>query len=156
MAIEQTLVLLKPDAVQRRLCGKILGRFEDKGFKVVGLKLLQVTSELSKQHYVEHVEKPFYLQLEEFITDGPVLAMILEGPEAVRVVRDMMGKTNGRDSLPGTIRGDFGLSRQMNLIHGSDSLDSANREIGIYFKPEEIISYTETLSGWVCADDEKA
>lgn len=155
MAVERTLILLKPDAVQRRLCGKILTRLEDRGLKLVALKLLRVTPELSKQHYAEHVSKPFYPQLEGFITSGPVLALIAEGPEAVRVVRDMMGKTNGRDSAPGTIRGDFGLSRQVNLIHGSDSAASAQREIGIYFRPAEIVDYPVTLAEWVCADDEK-
>ncbi|HWL10862.1 MAG TPA: nucleoside-diphosphate kinase [Planctomicrobium sp.] len=155
MALQQTLILLKPDAVQRRLAGRILTRLEDRGLKICALKLLKVTSEQSKLHYAEHVSKPFYPQLEEFITSGPVVALIAEGPEAVQVVRDMMGKTNSRESAPGTIRGDFGLSRQINLIHGSDSPESAQREIGIYFRPEEIVSYESTLTEWVCADEEK-
>ncbi len=155
MSLQQTLILFKPDAVQRRLCGRILTRLEDRGLKIVAMKLLKVTPELSKQHYAEHVSKPFYPQLEGFITSGPVVALIAEGPGAVQVVRDMMGKTNSRESAPGTIRGDFGLSRQVNLIHGSDSPESAAREIAIYFRPEEIVSYESTLVEWTYADDEK-
>ena len=155
MAIERTLVLVKPDGVQRRLVGEILGRFEKRGLKIVGLKLLQVTKELSRQHYAEHVNKGFYPLLEEFITSGPVAAMVLEGPEAISVVRGMMGPTNGRQAAPGTIRGDFGMSRQMNLVHGSDGPEAAAKEITVYFKPEELISYNTTLVEWVCASDEK-
>lgn len=155
MAIERTLVLVKPDGVQRRLVGEIIGRFEKRGLKLVGLKLLQVTKELSRQHYAEHVNKGFYPLLEEFITSGPVAAMVLEGPEAIAVVRGMMGPTNGRQAAPGTIRGDFGLSRQMNLVHGSDGPEAAAKEVAVYFKPEELISYNTTLVEWVCASDEK-
>lgn len=155
MALERTLILIKPDAVQRRLTGTLLSRFENKGLKIVGLKLLQVTKELAAEHYEEHVEKPFYPLLEEFITAGPVVAIVAEGPEAVSVVRSMMGSTNGRESAPGTIRGDYGVSRQMNLVHGSDGPDAAAREIKIYFKPEELIDYETSLGGWVCADDER-
>ncbi|WP_437188575.1 nucleoside-diphosphate kinase [Planctomicrobium sp. SH668] len=153
--MEKSLILLKPDAVQRRLCGRILTRIEERGLKILGLKLLRITKELSAQHYAEHVSKPFYPMLEEFITSGPVVALVVEGPEAVAVVRGMMGKTNGRESAPGTIRGDFGLSRQVNLIHGSDSPEAAAREIAIYFRPEEVLEYNSTLTEWVCADDEK-
>lgn len=155
MALEKTLILLKPDAVQRRLCGRILTRIEERGLKLLGMKMLQVTKALAAQHYAEHVSKPFYPMLEEFITSGPVVALIVEGPEAVAVVRGMMGKTNGRESAPGTIRGDFGMSRQVNLIHGSDSTEAATREISIYFRPEEVLTYNSTLTEWVCADDEK-
>ncbi|MFO1040927.1 MAG: nucleoside-diphosphate kinase [Planctomycetaceae bacterium] len=155
MALERTFVLLKPDTVARRLCGEILGRFEAKSLKIVALKMLKVTPELSKQHYVEHVNKGFYPLLEEFITSGPVVAMVLEGPGAIGVVRTMLGPTNGRDAAPGTIRGDFGMSRQMNLVHGSDSADAAAREIAIYFKPEEILTYATSLDPWTCAGDEK-
>jgi nucleoside-diphosphate kinase len=152
--MERTLILLKPDAVQRRLCGRILTRIEEKGYSIVGLKMLQVSKELSRQHYAEHVSKPFYPLLEEFITAGPIVALCVEGPEVVRVMRDLMGKTNGRDALPGTIRGDFGVSRQMNLIHGSDSVESAQREIGIYFKPDELFESKLVLGPWLCAGDE--
>ena len=155
MATERTLILLKPDAVQRRLAGKLITRLEDKGLKLIGMKMLQVTKELSKQHYAEHVSKPFYPLLEEFITSGPVVAIVAEGPEAISVVRTMMGPTNGREAAPGTIRGDYGVSRQMNLMHGSDGPEAAAKEIAVYFKPEELLSYETTLGGWVCADDEK-
>ena len=155
MATERTLILIKPDAMQRRLAGTLISRLENKGLKLIGLKLLQVTPELSAQHYAEHVEKPFYPLLEEFITSGPVIALCAEGPEAISVVRTMMGPTNGREAAPGTIRGDFGLSQQMNLMHGSDGPEAATKEIQVYFKPEELIESAGTLDGWVCADDEK-
>lgn len=155
MATERTLVLIKPDAVKRRLTGRILTRFEERGLRLVGLKLIQVTPELSQRHYFEHVKKPFYPLLEEFITSGPVVAMVAEGPGAVAVVRAMMGPTNGRDAAPGTIRGDYGLSRQMNLVHGSDSVEAAKREIELYFRPEELLDYDTPLSGHICAPDEK-
>src|SRR5580765_517256 len=152
--MERTLILFKPDALQRRLAGRLLTSIEDKGLKIVGLKMLRVTKELSARHYAEHVSKPFYPLLEEFITSGPVIALVAEGPQAVAVVRAMMGPTNGAQAAPGTIRGDFGLSRQMNLMHGSDSVDAARREIEVYFRPEEIVSYETTLKNWVCAADE--
>ncbi len=152
--MERTLVLLKPDCVERRLMGEIISRFETKGLNIIAMKMIQVTPELSKQHYAEHVEKPFYPDLEGFIVSAPVVAMIVEGPEAVSVVRTLIGATNGREAAPGTIRGDYGCSRQMNMIHGSDSVESANREIGIYFTDAEICSYDVTLGGWTCAPDE--
>lgn len=155
MPAERTLVLLKPDAVARRLCGEILARFERKGLKIAGMKMLQVTPELSKQHYAEHVSKPFYPLLESFITSGPVVALALEGPEAVTVVRGMMGSTNGRQSAPGTIRGDLGLSRQMNLVHGSDSAEAAAKELAIYFRPDELLTYASPLEDLTSAADER-
>ncbi len=155
MALERSFVLLKPDAVARRLMGEILGRFEAKGLKIVGMKMLKVTPELSKQHYAEHVQKPFYPLLEEFITSGPVVALAVEGPSAIAVIREMLGKTNGRESPLGTIRGDFGLSRQMNLVHGSDGPEAATRELAIYFKPNELLTYPTSLDPWTCAADEK-
>src|SRR5262245_24258023 len=106
MATERSLILFKPDAVQRRLCGRLLSRIEERGLKIVGLKMLRVTPELSKKHYAEHVNKPFYPLLEEFITAAPVVALVVEGPEAIKVMRDMLGPTNGRNAAPGTIRGD--------------------------------------------------
>ena len=154
MANERTLILIKPDGVQRRLAGRLISRLEDKGLNLVGLKLLKVTPELARQHYAEHVEKPFYPNLEEFITAGPVVAIVAEGPEAISVVRTMMGSTNGREAAPGTIRGDFGVSRQMNLMHGSDGPEAAAREIEIYFQPSELIDSTATLAEWMCASDE--
>lgn len=153
--MERTLVLLKPDCVQRRLMGQILTRFENKGLNVIALKMLQVTPDLSKQHYAEHVQKPFYPNLETFITASPIVALVVEGLEAIRVVRDMLGATNGLKAAPGTIRGDFSSSRQMNLVHASDGPEAAAREIALYFKNDEIHSYTATLTPWFRADDEK-
>jgi len=153
--MEQTLVLLKPDCVQRRLVGRVLARFEDKGLNLVAMKLLQVTPELARRHYAEHVQKAWYPNLEAFITTSPLVAAIVEGPEAVRVVREMVGATNGLVAAPGTIRGDFGSSHQMNLVHASDGPESARREIGIFFQPDEIHSYEPTLAGWLRAADER-
>lgn len=154
MAHERTLILIKPDGMQRRLAGRLIARLEDKGLNLVGLKLLQITPELAREHYAEHVEKPFYPNLEQFITSGPVVAIVAAGPDAISVVRTMMGPTNGRDAAPGTIRGDFGTSRQMNLMHGSDGPDAAAREIAIYFKPDELIDHRPTLAEWLTAADE--
>lgn len=152
--MQRTLILFKPDAVERRLCGRLLTRIEDKGLKIVGLKLIRITPELARQHYAEHVNKPFYPHLEAFITGGPVVALVAEGPQAVQVMRTLMGSTNGREAAPGTIRGDFGVSRQMNLIHGSDSPESAAREIGIYFRPEELIEHSLAVDPWLSANGE--
>jgi len=137
--MQRTLVLLKPDCVQRRLMGRVLARLEDKGLSIVAMKLMRVTPELAKRHYAEHVHKAWYPELEAFITGGPVVAMIVEGPEAIAVVRSMVGATNGLEADSGTIRGDFSTSRQMNLVHASDGPDSASREIGIFFSTEEIV-----------------
>ncbi len=155
MATERSLILFKPDCVQRRLAGQLLTRIEDKGMKILGMKMLQVTEELASRHYAEHVDKPFYPLLEAFITSGPVIALVVEGPEAISVMRNLMGPTNGRDAAPGTIRGDYGASRQMNLIHGSDGPEAAAREIGIYFADAELCDHEPTLEPWVCADDER-
>jgi nucleoside-diphosphate kinase len=152
--MERTLILLKPDCVQRRMIGRIISRFEDKALNIVAMKLMQVTPELSKQHYAEHVSKPFYPALESFITGAPVVAMVLEGLEAIRVVRDMLGKTNGLQAAAGTIRGDFSSSRQMNLVHASDGPDAAAREIALYFQPGELCSYDVCLTPWMRASDE--
>ena len=152
--MERTLVLLKPDCVQRRLVGRVLARFEDKGFNVVALKLMQVTPELAKRHYAEHVAKSWYPALETFITRSPLVAMIVEGPEAIRVVREMVGATHGLKAAVGTIRGDFSSSRQMNLVHASDGAEAAAREIGIFFSPAEIHSYSPTITPWLRAADE--
>ena len=152
--MERTLVLLKPDCVQRRLVGRILARFEDKGLNIVAMKLMRVTNELARRHYAEHVEKGWYPTLEAFITSGPTVAMIVEGLEVVSVVRTMAGATNGRNALPGTIRGDFSSSRQMNLVHASDSLASAQREIAIFFSDAEVQAYEPTIRPWLRAVDE--
>ena len=134
--MERTLVLLKPDCVARRLMGRVIARLEDKELDIVAMKLMKMTPEVAKRHYAEHVKKPWYPELEAFITSGPVVAMIVAGPEAIRVVRDMVGATNGLEADPGTVRGDFSTDRQMNLVHASDSPESAQREMAIFF-PEE-------------------
>lgn len=152
--MQRTLVLLKPDCVQRRLMGQVLARFEGKGLNVIAMKMMQVTPELAKQHYAEHVEKPFYPGLESFITGGPIVAFILEGLESIQVVRDMLGATNGIKAAPGTIRGDFSNSRQMNLVHASDSPESAQREMDLYFGADEIVDHQPALTPWMRADDE--
>jgi len=152
--MQKTLVLLKPDCVERRLIGEIIRRFENKGLNVIAMKMLRVTPELSKQHYAEHVSKPFYPNLETFITSSPIVALALEGLEAIRVIRDMLGATNGLKAAPGTIRGDFSSSRQMNLVHASDSEESAVRELALYFQPSELCVYTPTLVGSFRASDE--
>ena len=153
--MERTLVLLKPDCVQRRLMGKVLSRLEEKGLNVIGLKMLQVTPQLAKTHYAEHVQKPFYPGLEKFITASPIVAMVVEGLEVIRVVRDMLGATSGLKAAAGTIRGDYSSSRQMNLVHASDGPEAAAKEIALYFKPEEILPYEPTLIDWFKAGDEK-
>jgi nucleoside-diphosphate kinase len=152
--MERTLVLLKPDCVQRRLIGQIIARFENKGLNIIALKLLQVTPALARKHYAEHVAKPFYPGLEAFITGAPVVAMILEGLEAIRVVREMLGTTNGLQATAGTIRGDYSSSRQMNLVHASDGAEAAAREIALYFAPQEVCPYQPTLAPWMKAADE--
>jgi len=131
--MERTLILLKPDAIERQLVGTILNRFEQKGLRIVALRMLQFTPELARQHYAEHVEKAFYSGLEAYITSGPVVAAILEGAEAVAVVRRMIGPTSGIDAPSGTIRGDFSLSGRRNLVHASDSAAAAEREMTIFF-----------------------
>lgn len=152
--MERTLVLLKPDCVQRRLMGRIIGRFEDKGFNIVAMKMLRVTPELSKQHYAEHIAKPFYPGLEQFITAAPVVAMIVEGLQAISVVRELLGATSGLKAAAGTIRGDYSASRQMNLVHASDGPEASQREINLYFKPNEICGFDLCLTPWLKAGDE--
>jgi nucleoside-diphosphate kinase len=147
--MERTLVLLKPDCVQRRLAGRIIGRFEEKGLNLIAMKLMRVTPELAKRHYAEHVQKGWYPELEGFITASPIVAMVVEGPEAIRVVREMVGATNGLKAAPGTIRGDFGTSQQMNLVHASDGPEAAKREVEIFFTPAEICDYAPTLRQWM-------
>ena len=152
--MERSLVLLKPDCVQRRLMGEIITRFENKGLNIIGMKMLQVTPDMAKQHYAEHVEKPFYPGLEAFITGGPIVALCVEGIDVIQVVRDMLGATNGRNAAPGTVRGDYSASRQMNLVHASDSEESATRELELYFDPSELCSYEEATVAFLRAEDE--
>jgi nucleoside-diphosphate kinase len=138
MAVERTLVLIKPDAVSRGLAGEILSRFEARGLTIQGGRLLTVSRELAQQHYAEHKEKPFFGELVDFITSSPTLALVLEGEGAIAVVRSTMGSTNPADSAPGTIRGDLALSMPDNLVHGSDSPESAAREIALWFSDDEL------------------
>lgn len=153
--MERTLIIFKPDTMERRLVGRIYSRFEDKGLNVVGLKLMQITPELSKKHYAEHVSKPFYPSLEGFITSAPVIVGVLEGVEVIRVVREMLGATSGLKAAAGTIRGDYSASKQMNLVHASDSPESSAREIALYFKPEELVASAPILTPVLRAPDEK-
>ncbi len=147
--MERTLILCKPDCVQRRLVGRVLGRIEDKGLNIIAMKMLHVTPDLAREHYAEHVDKPFYPELEKFITGAPVVAAVIEGLEAIRVVREMLGATNGLKAAAGTIRGDFSSSQQKNLAHASDSAESAEREIGLYFSAADICGYEPTISQWL-------
>ncbi len=147
--MERTYLMVKPDGVQRGLCGEIVSRFEKKGLKLVAMKLMVIPKETAETHYGEHKGKKFFDSLISYITSGPVLAMVWEGENAVAVCRQMMGKTNPQESAPGTIRGDYGMQVGMNIIHGSDSVESAEREISIFFKPEEQASYDRTVDAWI-------
>ncbi|MBX6394503.1 MAG: nucleoside-diphosphate kinase [Alicyclobacillaceae bacterium] len=147
--MEQTFVMIKPDGVQRGLIGEIISRFEKRGLQLVAAKLMTVSRELAEQHYAEHRDKPFFEELVSFITSGPVFAMVWKGQGAISVVRQMMGKTNPQDAAPGTIRGDFALSVSMNVVHGSDSPESAKREIALWFGDDALIDYERTISRWV-------
>ncbi|MFH0815641.1 MAG: nucleoside-diphosphate kinase [Methanobacteriota archaeon] len=145
----RTFAMVKPDGVQRGLVGEVVARFERRGLKIAAMKMMQISRELAERHYGEHKGKPFYEPLVGFITSGPVVAMVLEGENAVQVVRDMMGKTDPQKSAPGTIRADFGMAMSRNIIHGSDSDASAEREIGLFFRPDELIAYTRIDEAWL-------
>ncbi|MFN7587377.1 MAG: nucleoside-diphosphate kinase [Planctomycetota bacterium] len=146
--MERTLILLKPDAVQRGLVGQILNRFEQKGLKIVAMKLMQITPELAAKHYEAHKERKFYPGLVKFMTSSPVVALALEGIDAIKICRTLMGATFGADAAPGTIRGDYGVSRSYNLVHGSDSPDAAARELGLFF-PEGLVKYDYAAVNWI-------
>jgi len=141
--------MVKPDGVQRGLVGRIISRFEDRGLRLVAIRMLHMDAELASKHYSEHVGKPFYEKLVSFITSGPVVAVVLEGKNAVAVARSMMGATNPVDAGPGTIRGDYGMDTGKNIIHGSDSLQSAQREISLFFPPSDIMDYMREDERWV-------
>lgn len=147
--MERTFIAVKPDGVQRGIVGEIVRRFETKGFTLVGLKLLQVSRELAEQHYDVHKERPFFPGLVEFITSGPVVAMVWEGEGVIASARKLIGATNPLSAEPGTIRGDFGVSIGRNLIHGSDAPETAQREIGLWFKDEELVSWQPTVTPWL-------
>jgi nucleoside-diphosphate kinase len=151
--MERTLVLAKPDAVQRGLVGDILGRFERKGLKVVGLRLLSVPRSMAEEHYAVHAGKHFYAGLVEFITSGPVAAVALEGPDAIAVVRRMVGKTMPNEAEPGTIRGDLGISGLRNLIHASDAPDTADAELALWFGTGELLDYAREIDPWIVAEE---
>ena len=147
--MEKTLVLVKPDGVQRGLVGEIISRFERRGLKLIGLKLMQVTDQLANTHYGEHKERPFFPGLVNFITSGPVISMAWEGDNAIAIVRQTMGSTNPVESDPGTIRGDLGVNIGRNIVHGSDSTESATRELGLFFSADEILSYKRSTDQWI-------
>lgn len=147
--VERTFLMIKPDAVQRNLIGEIISRIENKGLKLVGGKLMQVPTELAEKHYSEHEGKPFYEKLISFITSAPVFAMVVEGEDAVAVSRHIIGSTNPSEAAPGTIRGDLGLTVGRNIIHGSDSVESAQREISLWFNSNEIADYTSPREDWL-------
>jgi nucleoside-diphosphate kinase len=151
LTMQQTLVIFKPDCVQRRLVGAILARFEAKGLRIAALKMIQVDRGLADRHYAEHRGKPFFEGLIGFIISAPVVVGVLEGNEAVAVVRSMLGATSGVAAAPGTIRGDFSISKQNNLVHGSDSPESAQREIALWFRPDELVPYELAGAQWVSA-----
>lgn len=147
--MEKTFLMVKPDGVQRNLIGDIVSRFEQKGFKLAGAKLMQVSEELAQEHYGEHKERPFFGELVDFITSGPVFAMVWEGENVISTARLLVGATNPAESAPGTIRGDYAMTVGKNIIHGSDSPESAVREIGLFFKEEELVTYDKTMSTWI-------
>jgi nucleoside-diphosphate kinase len=149
--VERTLVLVKPDAMQRGLAGEVISRIERKGLRIVAMRLLQVDSELAGTHYQAHTEKPFFRSLVEFITSSPVIAMVVEGRHAVEVVRQIMGQTDPSKAAPGTIRGDLAIDIQNNLVHGSDSAESAAHEISLFFAPEDILDYRRCIDAWLGA-----
>jgi nucleoside-diphosphate kinase len=147
--MERTLIIFKPDAVQRGLCGEILSRFEKKGLQVVGMKMTQIPRSLAETHYEAHKTKPFYTGLVSFMTSSPVVILALQGKDAITIARNLMGATFGSKAAPGTIRGDFGVSNSYNLIHGSDSPEAATRELGLFFKPEELVDWKPAVQTWV-------
>lgn len=149
MERERTFIMIKPDAVQRGLIGEIINRFVKKGYKLVAMKLMQIPRSLAEQHYREHKDKPFFESLIQYTTSAPVVAMVWEGKEIVATARVMIGATNPLQAAPGSIRGAYGVDLGRNVIHGSDSKESAKREIELFFKPEEILTYSLTLENWL-------
>ena len=154
MDLERTLILVKPDGVQRGLVGTIVGRLEATGMKIVGMKFMQVSEGLAQRHYAEHEGKPFYEGLVNYITSAPVVALCLESPGAIAITRKLMGATNPNDAAPGTIRGDFGVEISRNLVHGSANSDDAAREVGLFFTDEELIDYARANDIWIASDED--
>ncbi|MFI5227002.1 MAG: nucleoside-diphosphate kinase [Candidatus Limnocylindrales bacterium] len=151
---ERTLVLIKPDGVQRLLVGRLLERYESRGLKPVGLKLVQVDRPLAEAHYAVHRERPFFGSLVDFITSSPLVALALEGPSAIAVVRTINGATKPHEAAPGTVRGDFALETAQNLVHASDSAATAAIELALWFRPEELVAYERDIDRWALAPDE--
>jgi len=151
---DRTLVLVKPDGVQRLLAGRIIGRFEERGLKIVGLKLVSVDRDLAERHYAIHRERPFFRGLVDFITSSPLVAMVLEGPNAIAVVRAMVGATRPHEAAPGTIRGDYALETAQNLVHASDGPETAMAEIALWFAADELVSYEREIDRWALAPAE--
>lgn len=147
--MERTLVIIKPNAVQRELVGEVISRLEKKGVKIIAMKMMLLNKEIAEKHYAEHIDKSFYEPLIEFITSGPSVVMVVEGESIIQVIRQMFGSTNPMKALPGTIRGDYGMRVRYNVVHASDSLQSAEREINIFFKEEEIINYKLDVRPWI-------
>jgi nucleoside-diphosphate kinase len=147
--MERTLIILKPDAVQRGICGQILTRFEQKGLQIVGMKFMKIPTRLAETHYEPHKGKPFYTGLVKFMTSSPVVVIALAGKDVITIARKMMGATFGSKAEPGTLRGDFGVSNSFNLIHGSDSPESAQRELELFFKPEELLDWAPSGQAWI-------
>ena len=152
--LERTLLLVKPDGVQRQLVGRVITRFEERGLKLIGLKLVQTSRELAETHYAAHRERPFFTGLVDFITSAPLVAAALEGPNAIAIVRAMNGATRPHEAEPGSIRGDFAVETAQNLVHASDSAESAAAELALWFKPEELLSYEREVDRWVLAPAE--
>jgi len=147
--MERTLILAKPDALQRALVGEIVSRFERRGLRIVGMKLMRVSTALAQEHYKEHAGKPFFKGLVDYITTCPIVAMVVEGPGAIEIARASIGATNPAQAAPGSIRGDLGVSIGRNLVHGSDSVESAQREVALFFKPDELLDYARATDPWI-------
>jgi nucleoside-diphosphate kinase len=147
--VERTLIIVKPDGVQRGLIGRVIGRLEERGLRIVGLKMMQVSKDLAERHYGEHREKPFFGDLVSFITSSPVVVGVIEGPDAIKVTRATVGATNPTEAAAGTIRGDFALSIGQNIIHASDGPDTAKREIDLFFSADEVCDYTRDVDRWI-------
>ncbi|MCD6567144.1 MAG: nucleoside-diphosphate kinase [Dehalococcoidia bacterium] len=147
--MEQSLVLIKPDAIQRCLAGEIISRLEKKGLKIVAMKMLQMDYALAQHHYAVHKSKPFFAELVDFITSSPIIAIVFQGRSAVSLIRQTMGETDSAKASPGTVRGDLGIDLSHNLIHGSDSLENASQEISLFFSDEEIYNYTRDIDRWI-------
>ncbi|MGB9685339.1 MAG: nucleoside-diphosphate kinase [Rectinema subterraneum] len=149
MAIERTFAMLKPGVLSRRIAGEIISRIEKKGFDIIGLKIMRITRELAEKHYAEHIGKPFFNELVAYITSSPVIAMVLEGDQAIKILRMMCGPTKPEEANPGTIRGDYAMHTNINIIHASDSPEAAAREISLFFKPEELMDWSDGNLHWI-------